>query len=222
MKKIILFTLLFTLCQSLFSQQFQLTGKVINEKNTPIEFAEVLVLKKDSTVLKSELTNEKGNFYVQILNGSYIIQIKKLKDILYSQDIDIQNNLNIGNIKIEKAKNIKEIVLEGKKKLIERKIDRTIFNVENSIFSTGADLAQVLAGTPMLSINDNSISIIGKSGVAVMINDKILNLSGTDLINYLKSLRSDDISKIEIITTPPAKYEAQGNSGMLNIILKKM
>ncbi|WP_234034241.1 hypothetical protein [Elizabethkingia sp. M8] len=73
----------------------------------------------------------------------------------------------------------------------------------------------------MLSINDNSISIIGKSGVAVMINDKILNLSGTDLINYLKSLRSDDISKIEIITTPPAKYEAQGNSGMLNIILKK-
>ncbi|MCT4317484.1 TonB-dependent receptor [Elizabethkingia anophelis] len=221
MKKIILFTLFFTPCQSLFSQQFQLTGKVINEKNTPIEFAEVLVLKKDSTVLKSELTNEKGNFYVQILNGSYIIQIKKLKDILYSQDIDIQNNLNIGNIKIEKAKNIKEIVLEGKKKLIERKIDRTIFNVENSIFSTGADLAQVLAGTPMLSINDNSISIIGKSGVAVMINDKILNLSGTDLINYLKSLRSDDISKIEIITTPPAKYEAQGNSGMLNIILKK-
>ncbi|PQA91721.1 hypothetical protein B0A69_18055 [Chryseobacterium shigense] len=141
--------------------------------------------------------------------------------MLYSKKIKLENNLRLNDLRIEDIKQIKEVILEKKKKLIEKKIDRTVFNVENSIFSSGADLAQVLSGTPMLSVSDNSVSIVGKSGVAVMVNDKLLNLSGTDLINYLRSLRSDDVSRVEIITTPPAKYEAQGNSGILNIILKK-
>jgi hypothetical protein len=75
----------------------------------------------------------------------------------------------------------------------------------------------------MLKVDENmgTISIIGKSSVNVMINGKMLNLSGTALLNYLKSIRSENISKIEVITTPPSKYEAQGNSGLINIILKK-
>ncbi len=133
--------------------------------------------------------------------------------------INGQERKQIDTIALQKE--IKAVTVTGKKKLIERKVDRLVFNVENSIFSSGADLAQVLSGTPMLSVSENSISIVGKSGVAVMVNDKMLNISGTDLINYLRSLRSDDVAKVEIITTPPAKYEAQGNSGILNIVMKK-
>lgn len=118
---------------------------------------------------------------------------------------------------------MEQINLLVKKKLIERKADRLIFNVEASIASQGMDASETLSNVPMLKVDDNmgSISIAGKSTVNVMINGRMLNLSGNALLNYLKSIRSENISKIEVITTPPSKYEAQGNSGLINIILKK-
>ena len=121
-------------------------------------------------------------------------------------------------------KAIESVTINGKKKLLlERKADRLIFNVEASVASQGMDGAETLANVPMLKVDDNlgSISIVGKSSVNVMVNGRMLNLSGTNLINYLKTIRSENIAKIEVITTPPAKYEAQGNSGLINIILKK-
>ena len=84
------------------------------------------------------------------------------------------------------------------------------------------DAVDALATTPLVKVDDNTgVSIVGKSGVAVMINDRILNLSDAELVTYLKSLRSENIEKIEVITAPPAKYEAQGNSGLINIVLKE-
>lgn len=123
----------------------------------------------------------------------------------------------------DSTQHVEQINLLVKKKLIERKADRLIFNVEASIASQGMDATETLANVPMLKVDENmgSISITGKSTVSVMINGRMLNLSGTALLNYLKSIRSENISKIEVITTPPSKYEAQGNSGIINIILKK-
>lgn len=123
----------------------------------------------------------------------------------------------------DSIKHVEQINLLVKKKLLERKADRLIFNVEASIASQGMDATETLANVPMLKVDENmgSISITGKSSVNVMINGRMLNLSGNALLNYLKSIRSENISKIEVITTPPSKYEAQGNSGLINIILKK-
>jgi len=123
----------------------------------------------------------------------------------------------------DSLKEIEQVNILVKKKLLERKADRLIFNVDASIASQGMDAGETLANVPMLKVDENlgTISIIGKSSVNVMINGKMLNLSGTALLNYLKSIRSENISKIEVITTPPSKYEAQGNSGLINIILKK-
>lgn len=123
----------------------------------------------------------------------------------------------------DSLKQIEQVNILVKKKLLERKADRLIFNVDASIASQGMDAGETLANVPMLKVDENmgTISIIGKSNVNVMINGKMLNLSGTALLNYLKSIRSENISKIEVITTPPSKYEAQGNSGLINIILKK-
>lgn len=123
----------------------------------------------------------------------------------------------------DSLKQIEQVNILVKEKLLERKADRLIFNVDASIASQGMDAGETLANVPMLKVDENmgTISIIGKSNVNVMINGKMLNLSGTALLNYLKSIRSENISKIEVITTPPSKYEAQGNSGLINIILKK-
>lgn len=126
-------------------------------------------------------------------------------------------------IQKDSVRHVEQINLLVKKKLIERKADRLIFNVEASVASQGMDASETLANVPLMKVDENmgSISIAGKSSVSVMVNGRILNLSGNALLNYLKSIRSENISKIEVITTPPSKYEAQGNSGIVNIILKK-
>lgn len=126
-------------------------------------------------------------------------------------------------IQKDSAKQVEQINLLVKKKLIERKADRIIFNVDASVASQGMDASETLSNVPMLKVDENQglVSIAGKSTVSVMINGRMLNLSGTALFNYLKSIRSENIAKIEVITTPPSKYEAQGNSGIINIILKK-
>lgn len=118
---------------------------------------------------------------------------------------------------------IEAVAVNGKKALVERKIDRLVYNVQNSMLSQGSSGTEVLAATPLLKVDENKglLAIAGKNGVSVMVNDRMLNLSGTELINYLRNLRSENILKIEVITTPPAKYEAQGNSGIINIVLKK-
>lgn len=118
-------------------------------------------------------------------------------------------------------KQIEEINIKGKKKLIERKVDRLVFNVENSISATGGDALDALKVTPGLKFQSDQISMIGKSGMSVMIDDRLMQLSGDDLINFLKTIKSDDIKSIEVITNPPAKYDAEGNSGIVNIKLKK-
>lgn len=119
-------------------------------------------------------------------------------------------------------KQIEQIEIIGKKKLIERKIDRLVFNVGNSISATGGDALDALKITPGLRVANDKISMIGKSGMAVMVDDRLIQLSGDDLINFLKTIPSDNIKSIEVITTPPAKYEAQGNSGLINIRLSKI
>ncbi|THV62252.1 outer membrane beta-barrel family protein [Chryseobacterium candidae] len=209
-------------CCVLFSQQFQLQGKIVDENDAPLEYSEVLILKTDSIPIKSELSNETGVFSILLDSGEYIIKIKYFNDIGYTKTISLHNNIDLGKIKIEKAKNIKEIVLEGRKKLIERKIDRLIFNVENSISATGGDALDALKVTPGLKVQNEKISMVGKNGISVMIDDRLIQLSGDDLINFLKTIRSDEIKSIEVITNPPAKYDAEGNSGIVNIKRKKI
>ncbi|MDX8567601.1 outer membrane beta-barrel family protein [Elizabethkingia sp. HX XZB] len=122
-----------------------------------------------------------------------------------------------------KVQTVKAVTIQAKKKLIERKADRLVFNVEASMASQGMDAVETLGNVPMMKVDENKglISIVGKSSVSVMINGRMLNLSGDALMSYLKTIRSENILKVEVITTPPAKYEAQGNSGLINIVLKK-
>lgn len=115
---------------------------------------------------------------------------------------------------------IQEVEILAKKKLIERKVDRLVFNVENSISATGGDALDALKVTPGLKVQNDQISMIGKGNMLVLINDRPTQLTGDDLISYLKTLKSDEIKKIEVITNPPSKYTAEGNSGVLNIITK--
>jgi hypothetical protein len=149
------------------------------------------------------------------------LQINHIGEILYSQDIDLTDNLDLGSIIIQKVRELQSITVTGQKKLIERKVDRLIFNVENSVAASGGDALDALRITPGIRVQNDQISMIGKSEMSVMVNDRLVQLSEEDLVNYLRSIPSDNIKSIEVITTPPAKYDAEGNSGIVNIQLKK-
>ena len=197
-----------------------LSGKITDKENNAISFAEIVLTKND--IKKTAISDEKGNFTLQLPeNGDYLLEILQDGNKVYSKTISVNGNIS-ENINIEpKTQNIQEVTVTGNKKLIERKIDRLVFNVENSVAATGGDALDALKITPGLQVQNDQISMIGKSGMAVMVNNRIMRLSGDDLTNFLKTIKSDDIKSIEVITNPPAKYEAEGNSGIVNIVLKK-
>lgn len=118
-------------------------------------------------------------------------------------------------------KEIEAVTITGKKKLIERKVDRLVFNVENSISAQGGDALDALKVTPTIRIRKDQLSIIGKNGVLITIDDRPIKLAGEDVLNYLKSIPTSSIQSIEVISNPPSKYDAEGNSGVINIKLKK-
>jgi hypothetical protein len=219
MKKSIL--LLFVLLSSILSAQIKITGKVTTKDNNPVEFAEIILISKDSTAIKSELTNEKGDFILDVQRGVYKLQIRQANKIIASKNIELNADLDLGSIEVDNVIQLESVVVVGRKKLIERKVDRLVFNVENSINAAGGDALEALRITPGIKMQNDNIAIIGKSSLLVMIDDKIIQLSEEDLANYLKSIPSDVIKSIEVINTPPAKYEASGNSGLVNIKLKK-
>ncbi len=201
--------------------QYKIGGTVLDKETKRIEFVSVNLQQRDSTIAQT-ITDSFGNFmFDNIKNGLYNLELEYWGNIK-NQSIEIINNNMVLNIEFDSiAQYMDEVIVEAKKPIIEKKIDRLVFNVENSITSVGGSALDALTKTPYVQVRNNFIGLIGKSGVAIMVDDKLIQLSGEDLINYLQSIKSEDISKIEVITNPTAKYDAEGNSGLINIVLKK-
>ena len=217
---IVLFLLVCTAFQA--SSQIKISGKIVTKDNTALEFAEIVLLNKDSVGIKGELANEDGSFLISAPAGRYTLLVRQFSRRFYSQVIDSQTDVKLGDIIISNnTHELGTVNVEVKSKLIERKPDRLVFNVENAINAAGGDALEALKITPGVRVQNDVISMIGKSNLAVMIDDKLIQLSGDDLINYLRSIPADNIKSIDVISTPPAKYDAAGNSGFVNIHLKK-
>ena len=217
-KRHLLSLLLIILFQNQVFSQIKISGQIKNEKNNPVEFIEIQLQNKDSIIFKSELTNAEGKFILETEKGEYSLIVRQLGVIYYKQNINANQDTNVGIINItEKEQQLQEVVITSKKKLIERKVDRLIFNVENSISASGGDAIDALKITPRVKVKNDNISMIGKNNMSVMVDDKLILLTGDELINFLKSIPSDNIKSIEVITTPPTKYDAEGNSGLMSI-----
>lgn len=196
------------------------TGKIVDQQNQPIAFANVVAYKKaDNTLITGVISDENGNFNLKTNETSMYLEISFVG--FQSEKITPTTN-NVGTIILKEEGQLDEVVITARKKMVEQKVDRLVFNVENSIASQGMGGIELLQKTPLLSFDENQgLSIIGKGNVRVMINGRILNLSERELTSYLQSIQSSNIKKIEVITTPPAKYNAEGNSGLINIVLKQ-
>ncbi len=200
-----------------------ISGKVSDEQSKNIPYAEVMLSADKNNY--SALTDENGNFTISLpKNDTYTLKIFLNGNQVLENRIMVDGNVK-GNYTIKDTpatnKEIQEVTLSKKKKLVERKVDRLVFNVENSVSATGGTALDALKTTPLVRVQDEKVSIVGKGEVLVMIDDRIQRMSQDDLSGLLKSIPSDNIQSIEVITTPPAKYDAEGDNGLINIKLKK-
>lgn len=203
-----------------------ISGVIKNEEGSGLRDVTVTLLReKDSFAVKYAITDTSGHFlFEKTAPGHYIIRASHTNyGTQFSGLVLVQNEaITVPPILLYKAaKELQAVTVSNTKPLLERKIDRLVFNVEHSIAARGSSLEEALRITPMLQVREDGISMIGKGGLRVMINDRMVYLSGADLMHYLRSLRADDVAQIEVITSPPAKYSAAGNSGLINIVLKK-
>jgi outer membrane receptor protein involved in Fe transport len=205
---------------------YEIKGRVVDINHKSIAFANVVIKQLANDKLIQVAQTDTGGYFrlTATDKGDYLIRISEV-----SKD-SLSLALTLGDIKtvqlpdiilIESTKQLKQITITSKRPVLERKADRWIFNLNNTIMANGSSLFEALQVAPFLKVSDNGVSMVGKGSMGVMVNEKIIYLSGTELTNYLKTLRSEGVDKIEIITNPPAKYEAQGNAGLINIVLKK-
>ncbi len=231
MKKI-----LFALCIALIStagfaqeNKGQITGTVVDGNARTIESATITLLRaQDSAVVKMSVADKTGKYsFDDVPMGKYLVSVTAVgHQPGYSAVLELaagKANMQANTIElVPLPKAMAAVVVTSKKPLIEQKVDRTIVNVEASVTSVGSSALEVLEKSPGISVDkDGNISLKGKPGVVVYIDGRPSYLSGADLANLLKSMNASQLDQIEIMTNPPAKYDAAGNSGVINIKTKK-
>ncbi|MDQ3845405.1 MAG: TonB-dependent receptor, partial [Bacteroidota bacterium] len=204
--------------------QSKVRGLVVDINGQPLMNANVLLLRsKDSSLVKGSITAKGGNYsFESIKPGNYLIAstFVGLRQV-YTPAFQIGANENLGMADIqlaEKETQLTGVTVSAIKPLFEQKIDRMIINVASSITNIGSTALDVLMRSPGIIVDqqNNTLSMNGKDGVVVMLNGKISRMPITSVVQMLAGMSASNIERIELITTPPANFDAEGNAGFIN------
>lgn len=221
MKKVNLFIFLLLPLFCLAQTSFKLNGKIADEK-TPIAWTDVVILNQEGKIINGTTTKEDGSFEVMLNKGFYKVKINPTGYSEFEKEITLEKDTNLGLITLkENVTNLGEVVIQSRKSTIEQKTDRLVYNLENNVTNVGGDALSAINTAPGVVVQNDAINILGKGTSRVMIDGRMIELTGEELNNFLKSISASDIKNIEIISNPPAKYEAEGTGGLINIIMKK-
>jgi iron complex outermembrane recepter protein len=204
-----------------------ISALVTSDKQLPLENASVELLRsKDTSLVKVAITNKQGIAeFNNVKPGTYLMRASEVGHARnYSQSIEVPEGQTVSASVVLQPKNttLKEVSVSSKKPFIQKLSDRIVVNVDNSVVNAGSTAMEVLERSPGVSVDrDDNISLRGKQGVIIMIDGKPTPMTGGDLANYLRGLPSNAIDRIDIITNPSAKYDAAGNSGIIDIHMKK-
>ncbi len=217
--------------QIAFSQakKGRISGTVIDGNSKTIESATINLLRiKDSSIARLSVADRSGKFeFDNVSAGKYFVSITAVgHQPGYSETIEMDSvgtSVTIKTIElVPVAKSVGGVVVTAKRPPIEVKAGKTVVNVESSPTNAGLNVLEILEKSPGVAVdNDGNISIKGKSGVLILVDGKQTYLSGEQLVAFLKTIQANNLNQIEIMTTPPAKYDAAGNAGVINIITKK-
>ena len=221
-KKVMVWMALASMATFLSAQTYRLSGSVQDENRQPVEVANVLLKQaKDSAYITGMLTDTQGCFSFDQPLGEYLLHITLIGSEDLYVPVVLRGNKNVGELTLKSSSALlDEVTVTAARPVIKRLVDRVVFDAHNTIASAGGSALDLLREVPGLQVGQNSIGIIGKGGIRVYINDRETKLSGDELIDYLRSYDASQILKVEVITTPPSKYDAAGNAGIINIRLK--
>lgn len=221
-KRVMVWMALASMATFLSAQTYRLSGCVQDENRQPVEVANVLLKQaKDSAYITGMLTDTQGCFSFDQPLGEYLLHITLIGSEDLYVPVVLRGNKNVGELTLKSSSALlDEVTVTAARPVIKRLVDRVVFDAHNTIASAGGSALDLLREVPGLQVGQNSIGIIGKGGIKVYINDRETKLSGDELIDYLRSYDASQILKVEVITTPPSKYDAAGNAGIINIRLK--
>ncbi len=221
------FYLLMTFSFAAHAQKATISGTVKDGAGLIVEFTNVVLLRLPDSVEVSVTTSDTlgGYIFEQVSEGEYVIAAMQMgheKFISNLISIKDASGIHYSIVLTSEHKEGGEVVVAGRKPIVRQEGDKMIVDVENTVSNSGLTAVEVLRKSPGVSVNkDGIITLKGKNGVLVMLDDKPLYMTEEQVGNLLKSIPSDQIKEIEIITTPSAKYDAAGNAGIINIKLKK-
>jgi hypothetical protein len=206
----------------------KLTGKVSATNQPALSAATITLLKaKDSSVVKMSVSDQDGRYsFDNPPKGKYLVAVSAVGyEKQYSAPFSISpdSTRELTTIVLTPRQgNLKSVTVSARKPLVEQKIDRTVVNVDAFISNTGANALEALEKSPGVQVDkDGNISLKGKQNVIVLIDGRPSYISGADLANMLKGMQASQLEQIEIMTNPPARYDASGNAGIINIKTKK-
>nr|WP_298998723.1 outer membrane beta-barrel protein [uncultured Allomuricauda sp.] len=208
----------------------QLSGTVVDSGGIPIPYANVMIYKVlDSSLQTGTITNDDGTFTIEYSNlGAYMLQVDLLSFHTWNSEMftvsGVDFKKDFGKITLlEEVTSLEGVEVRGQRKLIQRTQEGSIVNVQASVMTQGSTALQLLERSPgvILDQNNNIFSLNGKSGTLIMINGKAQRIPMADIIAMLNGMSADNIERIELLTNPSARYDVDGNAGIINIILSK-
>lgn len=224
MKSRIYFIAMFSLWTFTVTAQHHLIGTVKDETNdSPVPYATIALLRPDSTAITGVITGNDGKFIMHnVVAGDYILQVSLIGYEKTFRRVTIPTQSDLGNIKLtEHSTRMQEVVVTADRPLVTMKADRYIVNVSGNIQSSGRDAMDILRNTPGVLVNQKGdISILGNS-VQVWIDGRPLRMSSEHLQAFLNSMQGGEIDRIEVITNPSSRYDAEGSGGIIDIRTKK-
>lgn len=204
-----------------------ISGKLADAKNNPVSYATVTLLRTDMTVVNGDLSKDDGSFRIEPTGiGTFKLRIESIGIATKTIDVTVTADApdkKLGTIKVAEIENkLGEVSVVGEKPVMELKVDKKVFNVDKNTTTAGGSATDVLQNVPAVSVDaDGNVSLRGKSGVTILIDGKPATMLGSDVASALQSLPAGSIENVEVITNPSAKYDAQGTTGIINIITKK-
>ena len=203
-----------------------ISGIIIDkESNTPLEYATISISNSNETNIKyAGLSDKNGNFKIDVSYGTYDVKVEYVSfKELFLKNIIVNQSQNLGSIFMIIDENIlDEVEVVGEKTEVEIKLDKTVYNIGKDLTLKGSSVSDVLDNLPSLAVDiDGNISLRGNQNVRILINGKPSGLVGISSNDALKQFPSESVEKVEIITSPSARYNAEGTAGIINIVLKK-
>ena len=208
---------------------YQITGKVVDKgTGQPIAYATAVLLEAGTgRTITGGVADDNGEFFLTgFTEGTYTLQASFVGYTVLEQEVKVASGnttIALGNISLEEESvALQEVTVQGQRDLIEERVDRTIYNAENDKTTAGGDASDVLRRVPMLSVDlDGNVSMRGSQNIRVLIDNKPSTIAASSVADALKQIPADEIKSVEVITSPSAKYDAEGSGGIINIITKK-